>query len=96
MANVTLEATGRFSTSITVNGKRLWQVWAEGDVRPVPEDVAALLLREVPGCVKVVKPKAEKKAQPKVETSAGATEKAETRQVTGAPKRTRKTKKDKG
>ncbi len=93
MANVTLEATGRFSTSITVNGERQWQVWAEGDVRPVPENVAALLLREVPGCVKVVK--AEKKSQPKVETSAGATEKAETRQVTDAPKLTRKTKKDK-
>ncbi len=92
MANVTLEATGRFSTSITVNGDRQWQVWAEGDVRPVPEDVAALLLREVPGCVKVVKPKAEK---PKVETKAGPTEKASTRAVVDAPKRTRKTKKDK-
>ncbi len=93
MANVTLKATSRFSTSITVNGDRQWQDWQEGDVRPVPAAVAALLLREVPGCVKVVK--AEQKAQPKVETSAGATEKAETRQVTAAPKRTRKTKKDK-
>ncbi len=92
MANVTLKATSRFSTSITVNGDRQWQDWAEGDVRPVPENVAALLLREVPGCVKVVKPKAEQKAQPKVETSAGATDKAETRAVVDAPKRTRKTK----
>jgi len=92
MANVTLKATSRFSTSITVGGKQLWQAWAEGDVRPVPENVAALLMREVPGCSEVVKAKkievvkAAKKSVPKIETKAG-TNGSSTRQVTAAPKR---------
>ena len=84
MANVKLKATGRFATSITINGELVWQDWAEGDERAVTETVAELLLKEVPGCLEVVKPKA--KPQPKVETSAGATEDASTRQVAAAPK----------
>ena len=93
MENVLLKATGRFSTSITVSGDLVWQDWAEGDERAVTEQVAELLLREVPGCLVVVKPKAEKKSPPKVETKAGPTEDSKTRAVKDAPKRTRKTKK---
>ncbi len=86
------KAKSKFSTSITIGGKNIWQAWAEGDERDLEPLVAELLQREVPGVlveVKVPKPKAEK---PKVETKAGPTEESKTRQVTDAPKRTRKTK----
>ena len=85
--NKRFKAKGRFSTSITVNGELVWQDWQKDDERDITADVAELLQREVPGLLVEVK-----KSQPKVETKAGPTEKAETRQVTDAPKRTRKTK----
>ncbi len=86
------KAKSKFSTSITIGGKNIWQAWAEGDERDLEPLVAELLQREVPGVlveVKVPKPKAEK---PKVETKAGPTDESKTRAVTDAPKRTRKTK----
>lgn len=84
--NKLFKAKSGFRTTITVAGDSVWQVWAAGDERDLTAEVAALLQREVPGVLVEVKPKAEK-VQPKVETSAGATDKAETRQVTDAPKR---------
>ena len=90
--NKRFKAKSRFSTSITINGELVWQDWAEGDEREITADVAELLQREVPGILVEVKAKAAEKAQPKVETKAGPTNKAETRAVVDAPKRTRKTK----
>ncbi len=90
------KAKSKFSTSITIGGKNIWQAWAEGDERDLEPLVAELLQREVPGVlveVKVPKPKVEKpKAESKVETKAGPTDDAKTRAVVDAPKRTRKTK----
>ena len=87
------KAKAWFRTTITVDGEEIVQDWAEGDERDLEPVVFEALQRDVPGIlvvVKVSKPKVEK---PKVETKAGSTEKAATRQVTDAPKRTKKAKK---
>jgi len=85
MANKKYRAKGRFSTSITINGELIWQDWQEGDERVLEPLVFELLNRDVPGLLVEVK-----KAKPKVETKAGPTEKAATRAVVDAPKRTKK------
>ncbi len=76
-----------FSTVITVGGEEFVQVWAEGDERNLEPIVFECLQRDVPGILVEVKAK-----KPKVETKAGPTEESKTRQVTDAPKRTRRTK----
>ncbi len=80
-----------FTTVITVAGEEIIQDWAEGDERDLEPIVFECLQRDVPGILsEVKKPKV---AKPKVETKAGPTEKASTRQVTDAPKRTKAGKK---
>ncbi len=87
----TYRATETFGTVLMWEGSNVQVHWDKGDVRECEAWQVELLARDCPGSLVEVK-----KAKPKVETKAGPTEKASTRQVTDAPKRTRKTKKDKG
>ncbi len=75
-------------TVITVAGEEIVVDWAEGDERDLEPIVFECLQRDVPGLL--VEVKAPKAKKPKVETKAGPTEKAATRAVVDAPKRTKK------
>ncbi len=88
----TYRATETFGTVLMWEGSNVQVHWDKGDERECEDWQVELLARDCPGSlveVKVSKPKVEK---PKVENKAGPTDKAETRSVVDAPKRTRRTK----
>ncbi len=79
------KATVTFSTVVMWDGRNELIDWTEGDERDIEDHILVLVERDSPGALKVVKPKA-KKSEPQVETKAGASDKAKTRQVTKATK----------
>ncbi len=82
-------ATRDFGSVLMHNGENVKVDFVEGWEGGLPEWQVELLAANCPGALVEVKAT---KSQPKVETKAGPLTDSATRQVTAAPKRTRKTK----